>query len=130
MSTSTDTDGRAGQGVYAFSSASYHVSLSDHAGLFRRHESAPGGSPFVPLAGQERLMTLFSDTISVDQKPPPIRGRADILLVDDHPANLLALESILQELGRNLVNAHSGEEALRRLLVSDFAVILLDVQMT
>ena len=54
---------------------------------------------------------------------------ASILMVDDRPDNLLALEAILQPLGYRLVQAHSGEEALRRLLHEDFAVILLDVQM-
>src|SRR5438552_7754048 len=54
---------------------------------------------------------------------------AKILLVDDQPANLLALEAVLEELGQELVRAGSGEEALRRLLDQDFAVILLDVQM-
>ena len=53
----------------------------------------------------------------------------NILLVDDQPNNLLALESILDSLGQNLVRANSGEEALRLLIQKDFAVILLDVLM-
>jgi PAS domain S-box-containing protein len=53
----------------------------------------------------------------------------NVLLVDDHAENLIALEAILGGLGQNLVRAHSGEEALRCLLDQDFAVILLDVQM-
>ena len=55
--------------------------------------------------------------------------RARILIVDDRPENLLALEVILEPLGHELVRAHSGPEALRALLQDDFAVILLDVQM-
>ena len=55
--------------------------------------------------------------------------RANLLLVDDRPENLLALEAILEPLEADLVRADSGEEALRRLLHDEFAVILLDVQM-
>ena len=54
---------------------------------------------------------------------------ANVLLVDDRPENLLALEAILEPLGQNLVYAHSGEDALRQLLRHEVAVILLDVQM-
>ncbi len=52
-----------------------------------------------------------------------------VMLVDDRPDNLLALEAVLEPLGENLVRAGSGEEALRHALREDFAVILLDVQM-
>jgi len=52
-----------------------------------------------------------------------------ILLVDDQQANLLALESILEPLGHQLVRAESGSAALRQLLLQDFALILMDVRM-
>jgi PAS domain S-box-containing protein len=54
---------------------------------------------------------------------------ANILLVDDDPKSLLAMETILAGPGRTIVTAESGEEALRHLLRQDFAVILLDVRM-
>jgi PAS domain S-box-containing protein len=56
-------------------------------------------------------------------------SRARILLVDDRPENLMALEAILETLGHELVRANSGEEALREVLRRDYACILLDVQM-
>jgi two-component system sensor histidine kinase/response regulator len=55
--------------------------------------------------------------------------KVNILLVDDQPANLVALEAMLQGLGQNLMQAQSGREALKWLLTHDFAVILLDVKM-
>ena len=55
--------------------------------------------------------------------------KAKILLVDDRPENLLALEAILSALDQTLVRVNSGEEALKALLTDEFAVILLDVQM-
>ena len=55
--------------------------------------------------------------------------RVKLLLVDDRPENLLALQAILEPLGQILVLAHSGEEALKCVLQHEFACILLDVQM-
>ena len=55
---------------------------------------------------------------------------AKVLAVDDDAANLTALTEILGGLGQPIVCARSGEEALRRLLEDDFAIILLDVRMS
>lgn len=52
-----------------------------------------------------------------------------ILLVDDQPENLHALEAVLEPLGYPLISANSGHSALRLLLEQDFAMILLDVRM-
>lgn len=70
----------------------------------------------------------LSSALASDQG---VAGNApvNVLLVDDRPENLLALEAILEPLGENLVLAGSGEEALRHLLSLDFALILLDVAM-
>jgi signal transduction histidine kinase len=58
-------------------------------------------------------------------------ARIPVLMVDDRPENLVALEALLGELPRalELVKAGSGNEALRLSLKQDFAVVLLDVQM-
>ena len=58
-----------------------------------------------------------------------VETRTKILLVDDLPANLLALQTILEPLEQELVLAYSGKEALKHVLHSDFSVILLDVLM-
>ncbi len=64
---------------------------------------------------------------SASRALPP--SEAKILLVDDTPANLLALEVVLEPLGQPLVKARSGEEALRLLTSHTFALIVLDVMM-
>jgi len=67
------------------------------------------------------------------QSQPDLLGtveeqRPQVLLVDDDERNLLAVQSILEDLGE-VVTARSGEEALLHLLKGEFAVILLDVYM-
>lgn len=63
--------------------------------------------------------------MTTESPPNPV----DILLVDDNPGKMLALETALAPLGQNLVKASSGREALRQLLSRDFATIILDVNM-
>jgi signal transduction histidine kinase len=55
--------------------------------------------------------------------------KAKILLVDDEPKSLYALQQLLAPLGDELITAQSGEDALKQALKHDFAVILLDVRM-
>jgi signal transduction histidine kinase/response regulator RpfG family c-di-GMP phosphodiesterase len=56
-------------------------------------------------------------------------GKVNILLVDDKPEKLLALEAVLEELDQNIIRAYSGREALRAMLKEEVALILLDVNM-
>src|SRR5882724_3788503 len=64
-----------------------------------------------------------------EDEPLSVSYGRDILVVDDNQANLTAIEAALSQLGRKLVLAHSGVEALGRLLEQDFALIILDVVM-
>lgn len=63
----------------------------------------------------------------IDSEPAP--APVSILLVDDTPANLLALSAVLRPLGARIVEASSGKEAIERVASESFAVALLDVQM-
>src|SRR5215510_7544314 len=72
----------------------------------------------------------MSNTLPIDDDEPlRITYGRDILVVDDNQTNLIAIEAALSPLGRKLVLAHSGIEALGRLLDQDFALIILDVAM-
>jgi PAS domain S-box-containing protein len=55
--------------------------------------------------------------------------KVNILLVDDQPAKLLSYEVMLEELGENLIKATSAKEALEKLLRTDVAIVLMDVNM-
>jgi len=61
--------------------------------------------------------------------PIPADRRQTLLLVDDTPQNLIALEALLHQPDRELLMASSGEEALNLLLEHDVAIALVDVQM-
>ncbi len=76
-------------------------------------------------------MQELSTAFAISERSAAVTAalQASILLVDDNPTKLLALESVLTNLGQNLLKAHSADEAIRYLLHQDFAVIVLDVNM-
>ena len=74
-----------------------------------------------PSPSAENFPPAPSDDASVD--------KVSILVVDDRPQNRLVMQTILEDLGQNVVAVGSGQEALKLLLEHDFAVILLDVNM-
>jgi signal transduction histidine kinase/DNA-binding response OmpR family regulator len=59
----------------------------------------------------------------------PDADKSNILVVDDLPEKILVYQTILEELGQRIITARSGAEALKQILLHDFAVILLDVNM-
>jgi signal transduction histidine kinase len=61
--------------------------------------------------------------------PRAATEKVNILLVDDQPARLLSYETILAELGQDLISARSGVEALATLMKHEIALVLLDVSM-
>jgi PAS domain S-box-containing protein/putative nucleotidyltransferase with HDIG domain len=67
--------------------------------------------------------------VGVREQDSPAPEKVNILLVDDRPENLAAVQATLESLGQNLVTATSGREALKRLREDEFAAIVLDVAM-
>jgi serine phosphatase RsbU (regulator of sigma subunit) len=80
-------------------------------------------------AEHQTLATAAAPAPGDHQSLAPEPTRTSILLVDDNDDGLRALQAVLEPLGQRLVAARSGEDALRRLLREEFAVILLDVRM-
>ncbi|MEJ7600255.1 MAG: response regulator [Kofleriaceae bacterium] len=81
-----------------------------------------------PSSRSPELPYSLADEDDADAPLAVSYGR-DILIVDDNETNLVAIEAALLPLGRKLVLAGSGVEALARLLEQDFALIILDVSM-
>lgn len=73
-------------------------------------------------------MSEMDNTLLAEQDNTPL-PRACVLLVDDTPENLVAMEVVLEDLDCDPVSVTSGQAALRELLKRDFALVLLDVQM-
>ncbi len=87
-----------------------------------------------PPRSEGQTPTLTTPPTPTPATPPtpqaaPAQFQASILLVDDDEGGLAALRAVLEPLGQRLVAVRSGEEALRRLLREEFAVVLLDVRM-
>jgi len=93
------------------------------AGTLRREPRGPAQADDQPLAIPSTPATGELRSLSRS------RACSSILLVDDNEDGLRALHAVLEPLGQRLVAARSGEDALRRLLREEFAVILLDVRM-
>jgi signal transduction histidine kinase/chemotaxis methyl-accepting protein methylase len=89
--------------------------------------SVTGETPIATVSDTSSALRSLSSSTSLSRMPED--SASNVLLVDDHEENLIALEAVLGDLGCGLVRARSGNEALRSLLKHRFAVMLLDVQM-
>src|SRR5215203_679019 len=91
-------------------------------------ERAAGREAQTGGKGRVNRMNLQRRTTKDDRARRRAASKARILVVDDDERNLLALTEVLKDLAQ-VIQATSGQEALRHLLKGDFAVILLDVFM-
>jgi len=74
-------------------------------------------------------LAVTGDSLQVPRTKTNDLPQVSVLLVDDRPENLLALEAVLEPLGQRLVQARSGGAALQAVLAEQFAVILMDIRM-
>src|SRR5258708_39992010 len=80
-------------------------------------------------SGQVACVHLLLADANAERTGMTVNAPVNILLVDDHPEGVIALEAVLKSPDYNLLKAHSGEEALSYISYHDISVILLDVQM-
>lgn len=71
----------------------------------------------------------MADTLPPQEEAPPVVEPINILLVDDEPKNLMALQTVLENPAYRLVCAGSADEALLALVAEEFALLILDIQM-
>ena len=93
------------------------------------HELAPASEAVVKQNGSHTLNLIHKNGVDNGKQIGKLNGKVNILLVDDRKDKLLALSAVLEPLGQNIIEAHSGKEALRLILKNEFAVILMDVSM-
>jgi PAS domain S-box-containing protein len=93
------------------------------------HESSPASETAATQNGSSVLGLIHKNGVDNGKHIGKLNGKVNILLVDDRKDKLLALGAILGPLGQNVIEAHSGKEALRLILKNEFAVILMDVSM-
>ena len=81
--------------------------------------------PLIANSGNTSSLSEQSD----GKLPESLRARVDILLVDDDPRNLAALEASLESRDYNLVRAQTADDAVRAIMNHEFALLILDVRM-
>jgi PAS domain S-box-containing protein len=65
----------------------------------------------------------------IEVEDSPVRGKRNVLIVDDYEANIVILGSLLENLGYDYDVANNGMEGVRRAIENDYDIILMDVQM-
>jgi two-component system, sensor histidine kinase and response regulator len=85
-------------------------------------KSNPGRPPPQPV-------TSMSPESMASASAEPSDPAPAVLVVDDRPDNLVALDAVLEGLPCRIVHAESGPAALKALLHEEFALVLMDVQM-
>ena len=100
--------------------------LAERMGGMVTASSTPGlGSIFTVRLPLERSLRDAADV----KDAPRERRQCGVLIVDDYEPNLLVVSSLLDQMDIRYEQAHSGMEALRKAMATDFEVILMDVQM-
>src|SRR3546814_1718952 len=89
-------------------------------------------------AYEMRISDWSSDVCSSDLNPRPPRNEPNepvgsrapkVLCVDDNPANLLLVQTLLEDMGAKVLAVESGYAAVKAVQKETFDLVLMDVQM-